>query len=97
MSRTRWFDIAAIALTVAVLAGLGFVSRPQHTPTITVAPSTAQVDRPQPPATTRPSALIIGDSYTLEQRTRGDVLWLHGSSQIGLAVPSFRRCREPAI
>ena len=63
MSRTRWFDIAAIALTAAVLAGLGFVSRPQHTPTITAAPSTVQVERPQPPAITRPSALIIGDSY----------------------------------
>ena len=43
MSRTRWLDIAAIVMTVAVLAGLSFVSRPQHTPTITVAPSTAQV------------------------------------------------------
>jgi len=64
MSRTRWFDIAAIALTVAVIAGLGFVLRPQETPTIIVAPSTAHVDRPQPPAATRPSVLIIGDSYT---------------------------------
>jgi lysophospholipase L1-like esterase len=64
MSRTRRFDIAAIALTVAVLAGLGFALRPQETPTITVAPSTAHVDRPQPPAATRPSALFIGDSYT---------------------------------
>jgi lysophospholipase L1-like esterase len=64
MRRIRWFDIAAIALAIAVLACLGFVSRPQHTPTIT-GPSTAHVDRPQPPATTRPSALIIGDSYAL--------------------------------
>jgi lysophospholipase L1-like esterase len=29
-----------------------------------VAPSAAHVDRPQPPAKTRPSALFIGDSYT---------------------------------
>jgi lysophospholipase L1-like esterase len=64
MSRTRWFDIAAIALTLAVIAGLGFVLRPQETPTIMVAPSTARVDRPQPTAATRPSVLFIGDSYT---------------------------------
>jgi lysophospholipase L1-like esterase len=64
MSRIRWFDLAAIVLSIAVLAGLGFALRQQHTPTITVAPSTAHVDRPQPPARTRPSALIIGDSYS---------------------------------
>lgn len=64
MSRTRWLDIATIPLTIAVLAGLGFASHPHPTATITAAPSTAQVDRPQPPTTTRPSALIIGDSYT---------------------------------
>jgi hypothetical protein len=64
MSRTRWLDVAAIVLSIAVLAGLGFVLRPQHTPTITVAPSTAHIERPQPPARTGPSALIISDSYT---------------------------------
>lgn len=63
MSRTCWFDLAAIVLTIAVLAGLGFALRQQHTPTITVAPSAAHVDRPQPPAKTLPSALIIGDAY----------------------------------
>ena len=63
MSRTRWFDVAGIALTIALLAGLGFALRPQHTPTISVAPGAAHVDRPQPPTTTRPSALFIGDSY----------------------------------
>jgi hypothetical protein len=63
MSKTGWSDIAAFALTIAVLAGLGFVLRPQHTPRITVTPSAAHVDRPQPPANTRPSALFINDSY----------------------------------
>jgi lysophospholipase L1-like esterase len=64
MSRTRWFDIAAIALTIAALVGLAFVLPPRHTPTITVAPSAAHVDRPQAATQTWPSALFIGDSYT---------------------------------
>ncbi|HEY7052905.1 MAG TPA: SGNH/GDSL hydrolase family protein [Mycobacterium sp.] len=63
MSRTRWLDIAAIALSVAVLAGLFFVSHPRPTSTLTTAPSTAHVDRPQPALAGRPSALVIGDSY----------------------------------
>jgi len=63
MSRTRWLDRAAIALTVAVIAGLGFVLHSQHTATIPVAPAAAHIDRPEPPAT-RPSVLFIGDSYT---------------------------------
>lgn len=64
MSRTRWFDVAAIALTVAFIVGLGFVLHARETATIAVAPSTANVDRPQPPAAQRPSVLFIGDSYT---------------------------------
>jgi lysophospholipase L1-like esterase len=63
MSRTRWFDFAAIALTVAITVGLGFVLHPRETATITVAPSAASVDRPQSGAQ-RPSVLFIGDSYT---------------------------------
>ena len=39
MSRTRWFDIAAIALTVAVLTGVGLVLRPHETATVKVSPS----------------------------------------------------------
>jgi hypothetical protein len=64
MSKTRWLDIAAIALAIAVLAGLGFVTRPQQTPTIAVAPSEARVDRPGPPAKDRSSVLFISDSYS---------------------------------
>jgi hypothetical protein len=64
LSRTRWFDVAAIALTVAIIVGLGFVLHPRETATIAVAPSTANVDRPQHPAAQRPSVLFIGDSYT---------------------------------
>ncbi len=64
MSRVRRFDIAAIVLAIAVLGGLVFVLRPHHTPTITVAPVTEQVERPQPPSPVGPSALFISDSYT---------------------------------
>lgn len=63
MNRTRWLDVAAIPLTAAVLAGIVLVSHPHATPPIT-APSAAEVDRPQPPMTTQPSALIISDSYS---------------------------------
>ena len=65
MSRARWFDVAALALAVAVIVGLVFAFRPEATATITVDPSTAHVDRPKATAAaTRPSALFIGDSYT---------------------------------
>jgi lysophospholipase L1-like esterase len=64
MRMRRYFDLAAIAVTIAVFAGVGFVLRPQETPTVIVDPSAAQVDRPQPTAVTRPSVLFIGDSYT---------------------------------
>jgi lysophospholipase L1-like esterase len=64
MRKIRWSDVAAIVLAIAVLGGLGFVLRPQHTPTITVAPSTAPVQRPQPPAPVGPTALFITDAYT---------------------------------
>jgi len=37
MKGTRWFDTAAIVVTIAVLVGLGFVLRPQPSPTIRVA------------------------------------------------------------
>lgn len=64
MSRTRWLDIAAIALAIAVLAGLGFVTQPRYTPTIAVAPSSARVDRQGQSANTPPAVLFISDSYS---------------------------------
>src|ERR1700739_1722884 len=64
MSMRRYFDLAAIAVTIAVLVGLGFVSRPHPTPMTAVDPPAARVDRPQPTASPLPSVLFIGDSYT---------------------------------
>ena len=62
MTRTRWSDVAAIALAVAVIAGLVMVSR---TATATTpAPPAAPTGRSQAVADTRPSVLFIGDSYT---------------------------------
>jgi lysophospholipase L1-like esterase len=65
MSRIRCIDIAAIALTVAAVIGIGFALRPTETAAVAVDPSTVHVDRPQAPAAaTNPSVLFIGDSYT---------------------------------
>jgi hypothetical protein len=63
MKMIRWLDGAAIALSILVVAGLGFALRPQHTPTRTTDPASAQVDRPAPPALNAPSALFVTDSY----------------------------------
>jgi hypothetical protein len=62
--RVRWFDLAAIVLAIAVLAGLGFVLRPHHTPVVAMAPFPERVQRPQPPPPVGPSVLFISDSYT---------------------------------
>ncbi len=65
MTRTRRFDLAALALIVAIVGGLGFVLWPHGTKAATGTPSTIIVDRPQPAAPpTQPSVLFIGDSYT---------------------------------
>ena len=65
MSRTRWFDVAAIALALAVIVGLVFAFRPEASATITIDPSTAHVDRPNSTAAAKPpSVLFVGDSYT---------------------------------
>ncbi len=63
MSRIRWSDAAAVALTIAIIAGLVFVSRAQHTPTSS-ATATTVAERPQRPPDKIPSILFIGDSYT---------------------------------
>ena len=63
MNRTRWFDVGAIALAVAIsvaIAGIscsGGVARPVATP------SNVRDER-QATADARPLALFIGDSYT---------------------------------
>jgi hypothetical protein len=64
MSRTRWFDVAAVVLTIAMLAGMGYGLRARTTPTIAVAPSAAHVDRPPETAKAPPSVLFVSDSYT---------------------------------
>lgn len=65
MSRRRRTDLAAMALAVAVVTGIVFALAPRETATITVDPSTVQVDRLQvASATTNPSVLFIGDSFT---------------------------------
>ena len=63
MSRMRWSDRAAIAVIVAVIAGLGLVLHSQQTATIAMVPAAAHIDRPQSSAS-RPTVLFIGDSYT---------------------------------
>ena len=63
MNRTRWFDVAAIALAVAISLGIagiscsGGVARPVATP-----PNVR--DERQATADARPLVLFIGDSYT---------------------------------
>jgi lysophospholipase L1-like esterase len=65
MNRYRWLDAAAIALAVAVVVGVAFAIHSEGTAQITVDPSTVSIERPQPSESPRPSALYIGDSYTL--------------------------------
>ena len=87
MTRMRWFDIAAIALAIAVIAGFrnGFrLLQRKGRPTSNVgfarrAKSVASDERP--------TALFIGDSYTAGAGL-GDVLRLHGGYADGLAVRS---------
>jgi lysophospholipase L1-like esterase len=63
MNRTRWFDVGAIALAVAICVGIagiscsGGVARPVATPSNVRDERQATVDA-------RPLVLFIGDSYT---------------------------------
>jgi lysophospholipase L1-like esterase len=70
MMKLRWFDVAAIALAVAVIAGFatvfGFSDGTAHEQ----APSDVLADRSPVAADERPSALFIGDSYTEGAGTR---------------------------
>ena len=81
MNRRRWVDAVAIALAVAVVAGLGFAMRPQSTARMTVQPSTVSIERPQPAQKEHPSVLYIGDSYTFGQ----------GAAEMSYACMAARR------
>lgn len=56
-------DVAAVVVAVLVIAGLAYVLRPQHSPTIAVDPAAAQVERPHSADQPRKTMLFIGDSY----------------------------------
>lgn len=56
-------DIVAVALSVVVVTGLGYVLRPQHSATVKVESSEVAVDRPGLAEGTRKTMLFIGDSY----------------------------------
>lgn len=58
-------DAALVLAAVVALGGLGVALRPQHTPAVRASTAAADVPRPElsPPAT-RPTALVISDSYT---------------------------------
>jgi len=63
MKRIRWLDRALLALTILVIAGLGFVLWPKPTPTIATKPGDVQIDRPPLLVEDRPTALFVTDSY----------------------------------
>jgi lysophospholipase L1-like esterase len=64
MTRTRWFDIAAIALAIAISVGIAGVSCSARVATPVAAPSDLANQQASTSAQTRPLALFIGDSYT---------------------------------
>jgi GDSL-like Lipase/Acylhydrolase family len=56
-------DIAAVVVAVCLVAGLGYVLRPQHTATIAPNLAAAPIARPGPADESRKTMLFIGDSY----------------------------------
>lgn len=60
----RRADIALVAAAVLAVTGVGFALWPRPTPTVAADPATVRIDRPGAPGSDRPTALIIGDSYT---------------------------------
>ncbi|MFD4179654.1 SGNH/GDSL hydrolase family protein [Rhodococcus sp. NPDC058514] len=65
MTARRWCDAALLVLAVATLIGLVMIAgRPDSASLERMSPAQGQV-RPSPPERTPPSALFIGDSYTL--------------------------------
>lgn len=63
MNRTRWSDVGAVALAIAVLVGLAVSSCATGTVPPAAAPSAAAA-LPQSTTDAEPLALFIGDSYT---------------------------------
>lgn len=64
MNRARRMDVALGLAAVTAVAALGLALRPQHTPAAPASPWAAEVQRPQLSPPTRPTALVISDSYT---------------------------------
>jgi lysophospholipase L1-like esterase len=64
MTRTRWFDVAAIALAIAICVGIASVSCSSGVATPVVATSELENRQASASAQTLPVALFIGDSYT---------------------------------
>lgn len=64
VKRPRRADVALALAVVTAVAALGIALRPQHTPAAAASPWAAEVPRPQLSPPTRPTALIISDSYT---------------------------------
>ncbi len=60
----RRADIALAAAAVLTATGMGFALWPRPTPTFTADPAAVRIERPGSPQEDRPTALIIGDSYT---------------------------------
>jgi hypothetical protein len=63
MKATRVADAAAVIVAVLIIAGLAYVLRPQHTPTVAGNPDATAVDRPGPADKARKVMLVVGDSY----------------------------------
>jgi len=63
MNRTRWFDVGAIALAVAISVGIAGISCSGGVVPSAATPSHIQHE-PQAAADARPLVLFIGDSYT---------------------------------
>jgi lysophospholipase L1-like esterase len=67
MNRTRWFDVGAIALAVAISVGIAGISCSGGTARPVAATSDSMNQRPSSDVYAPPLALFIGDSYTAGQ------------------------------
>jgi lysophospholipase L1-like esterase len=64
MTKTRWYDVAAIALAFAILVGVAGVSCSAGVARPVAAPSAVPREPSPTDAEARPLVLFIGDSYT---------------------------------